>query len=163
VTLHICLSFQSARCILLLVIDIRCCKTQTMVSLCAECCHFTLSKSGLIPRILIVWLYCLHREYNEALQRLADMIRGIGDPLVAVYARCYLSRVSFIPHSLLLLSIQCHCFLNMIRIMHVVYSVSPFVGWYLGSAAYPRSSYALFWWLPVNVQSGLYQLELVVC
>lgn len=34
------------------------------------------------------------REYNDALQRLADMIRGIGDPLVAIYARCYLSRVS---------------------------------------------------------------------
>ena len=33
-------------------------------------------------------------EYNDALQRLADMIRGIGDPLVAIYARCYLSRVS---------------------------------------------------------------------
>ena len=43
----------------------------------------------------IVNLYYMNfSEYNDALQRLADMIRGIGDPLVAIYARCYLSRVS---------------------------------------------------------------------
>ncbi|KAL5019246.1 hypothetical protein ScPMuIL_004968 [Solemya velum] len=38
-------------------------------------------------------------EYDEALRRLASMIRGIGDPLVAVYARCYLCRVGIIVSS----------------------------------------------------------------
>ncbi|CAD1481042.1 unnamed protein product [Heterotrigona itama] len=32
-------------------------------------------------------------EFNAALLRITRMIRGIGDPLVAVYARCYLCRV----------------------------------------------------------------------
>lgn len=31
--------------------------------------------------------------HKEALMRIAKMIRGIGDPLVAIYARCYLFRV----------------------------------------------------------------------
>ena len=35
----------------------------------------------------------LYSEYNQALQRLAVMTRGIGDPLVSIYARCYLCRV----------------------------------------------------------------------
>ena len=39
---------------------------------------------------MLIW----YREYAEALKRIALMTRGIGDPLVAVYARCYLSRVS---------------------------------------------------------------------
>ncbi|XP_056017683.1 VPS35 endosomal protein-sorting factor-like [Ostrea edulis] len=56
----------------------------------------------LIPRfyvevaILKCYRFLNVGEYNEALQRLADMIRGIGDPLVAVYARCYLSRVGIL-------------------------------------------------------------------
>ena len=37
---------------------------------------------------------CLFREYKEALVRLSKVCRGIGDPLVALYARCYLCRVS---------------------------------------------------------------------
>lgn len=32
-------------------------------------------------------------EYSAALLRLTHMIRGIGNPLVAAYARCYLCRV----------------------------------------------------------------------
>ncbi|XP_052263042.1 VPS35 endosomal protein-sorting factor-like isoform X1 [Dreissena polymorpha] len=32
-------------------------------------------------------------EYADALQRLSVMIRGVGDPLVALYAKCFLSRV----------------------------------------------------------------------
>jgi len=32
-------------------------------------------------------------EFSQALMRLTRMIRGIGDPLVAVYAHCYLCRV----------------------------------------------------------------------
>jgi hypothetical protein len=32
-------------------------------------------------------------EYDRALKRLTKMIRGIGDPLVAVYARAYLCRI----------------------------------------------------------------------
>ena len=31
--------------------------------------------------------------HKDALLRIAKMIRGIGDPLVAIYARCYLFRV----------------------------------------------------------------------
>lgn len=34
-------------------------------------------------------------EFSTVLMRLTRMIRGIGDPLVAVYARCYLCRVGF--------------------------------------------------------------------
>jgi len=33
------------------------------------------------------------REIDAALNRISRMIRGIGDPLVASYARCYLVRV----------------------------------------------------------------------
>ncbi|XP_022318792.1 VPS35 endosomal protein-sorting factor-like [Crassostrea virginica] len=56
----------------------------------------------LIPRfyvevaILKCYSFLNVGEYNDALQRLADMIRGIGDPLVAIYARCYLSRVGIL-------------------------------------------------------------------
>lgn len=32
-------------------------------------------------------------EFSQALMRLTRMTRGIGDPLVGVYARCYLCRV----------------------------------------------------------------------
>eukprot|EP00975_Prorocentrum_lima_P050286 10531054-Prorocentrum_lima.AAC.1 len=32
-------------------------------------------------------------EYPQTLGRLASIIRGIGDPLVGVYARCYLAKV----------------------------------------------------------------------
>lgn len=32
-------------------------------------------------------------EFNKTLVRLCQMIRGIGDPLIAAYARCYLCRV----------------------------------------------------------------------
>lgn len=32
-------------------------------------------------------------SYDDALNRITHMIRGIGDPLVATYARCYLVRV----------------------------------------------------------------------
>lgn len=35
----------------------------------------------------------IFREYEFAVNRIAKMIRGIGDPLVAAYARCYLVRV----------------------------------------------------------------------
>lgn len=33
------------------------------------------------------------REQNNALLRLIKMVRGIGNPLVAWYARCYLCRI----------------------------------------------------------------------
>lgn len=32
-------------------------------------------------------------EYSQTLIRLSQMIRGIGDPLVAAYARCFLCRI----------------------------------------------------------------------
>lgn len=38
-------------------------------------------------------LFSVFREYATALLRLAKMIRGIGNPLVAAYARCYLCRI----------------------------------------------------------------------
>ncbi|XP_013393417.1 UPF0505 protein C16orf62 homolog [Lingula anatina] len=53
----------------------------------------------LIPRfyvetaILKCYSFLDTSEYSAALCRLADMTRGMGDPLVGIYARCYLSRV----------------------------------------------------------------------
>ncbi|XP_064405950.1 VPS35 endosomal protein-sorting factor-like [Halichondria panicea] len=53
----------------------------------------------LIPRfyveaaILKCYSYLTDQEYTQALIRLTNMIRGIGDPLVACYARAYLCRV----------------------------------------------------------------------
>ncbi|KAG8173555.1 hypothetical protein JTE90_003498, partial [Oedothorax gibbosus] len=53
----------------------------------------------LIPRfymetaILKSYCFLTQGEYSKALIRLTKMIRGIGDPLVAAYARCYLCRV----------------------------------------------------------------------
>ncbi|KAK7112793.1 hypothetical protein V1264_012185 [Littorina saxatilis] len=53
----------------------------------------------LIPRlyvecaILKSYSFLTSGEYADALKRVALMTRGIGDPLVAVYARCYLCRV----------------------------------------------------------------------
>lgn len=32
-------------------------------------------------------------EFNQTLLRLSQTIRGIGDPLVATYARCFLCRI----------------------------------------------------------------------
>lgn len=43
--------------------------------------------------ILKCYSYLTNREYTQALIRLTRMIRGIGDPLVACYARAYLCRV----------------------------------------------------------------------
>ncbi|XP_071450992.1 VPS35 endosomal protein-sorting factor-like [Hetaerina americana] len=53
----------------------------------------------LVPRlyvemaILKSYAFLTSSEFSEALLRLTRMIRGIGDPLVAAYARCYLCRV----------------------------------------------------------------------
>ncbi|XP_068081598.1 VPS35 endosomal protein-sorting factor-like isoform X2 [Anabrus simplex] len=53
----------------------------------------------LVPRlyvemaILKSYSFLTSSEFSQALLRLTRMIRGIGDPLVAVYARCYLCRV----------------------------------------------------------------------
>jgi hypothetical protein len=56
----------------------------------------------LLPRfyveaaILRCYSFLTTDQYNQALTRLASMIRGIGDPLVAAYARCYLCRVGML-------------------------------------------------------------------
>ncbi|XP_064600257.1 VPS35 endosomal protein-sorting factor-like [Liolophura sinensis] len=56
----------------------------------------------LIPRLYVeaALLKCYNflntGEYSDALLRLSNMTAGIGDPLVAVYARCYLCRVGII-------------------------------------------------------------------
>ena len=53
----------------------------------------------LLPRfyvetaILQCYSFLTSDEYSRAFMRLATMVRGIGDPLVAAYARCYLCRV----------------------------------------------------------------------
>ncbi|XP_064477807.1 VPS35 endosomal protein-sorting factor-like isoform X2 [Ornithodoros turicata] len=53
----------------------------------------------LIPRfyvetaILRSYSFLTQKEYSRALMRLTRVICGIGDPLVAAYARCYLCRV----------------------------------------------------------------------
>lgn len=53
----------------------------------------------LLPRfyvevaILRCYSFLTQTEFNEALLRLTKICRGIGDPLVAIYARCYLTRV----------------------------------------------------------------------
>ena len=53
----------------------------------------------LVPRlyvetaILRCYSFLTTGEYEMALIKLTSMMRGIGDPLVAIYARCYLCRV----------------------------------------------------------------------
>ncbi|KAF5301140.1 hypothetical protein FQR65_LT08970 [Abscondita terminalis] len=53
----------------------------------------------LVPRlyvemaILKSYSFLTSSEYSAALLRLTHMIRGIGNPIVAVYARCYLCRL----------------------------------------------------------------------
>lgn len=53
----------------------------------------------LLPRlylemsILKSYSFLSQTEFDQTLDRLTHMIRGIGDPLVAAYARCYLCRV----------------------------------------------------------------------
>lgn len=37
--------------------------------------------------------FLTQNEFNQTLLRLCHMIRGIGDPLIAAYVRCYLCRV----------------------------------------------------------------------
>uniref|UniRef100_A0A8D9ESI6 UPF0505 protein C16orf62 n=1 Tax=Cacopsylla melanoneura TaxID=428564 RepID=A0A8D9ESI6_9HEMI len=54
----------------------------------------------LVPRILVeasllkCYKFLTDGEAPLALSRLSRMVRGIGDPLVAAYARCYLCRVA---------------------------------------------------------------------
>ena len=55
----------------------------------------------------IVSSLCYCREYAQALQRLAVMTPGIGDPLVGVYARCYLCRVSTTLYTISFISFIC--------------------------------------------------------
>lgn len=53
----------------------------------------------LVPRIYVEmailksYSFLTSSEYSAALMRLTHMIRGIGNPLVSLYARCYLCRV----------------------------------------------------------------------
>lgn len=53
----------------------------------------------LVPRIFVEmailksYSFLTSSEYSAALMRLTHMIRGIGNPLVSIYARCYLCRV----------------------------------------------------------------------
>jgi len=60
----------------------------------------------LVPRlyveaaILRCYSFLDKGELVQALLRLTRMVRGIGDPLVAVYARCYLCRVGMTVHNI---------------------------------------------------------------
>ncbi|KAK9513013.1 hypothetical protein O3M35_001303 [Rhynocoris fuscipes] len=53
----------------------------------------------LIPRLYVEaaalksYSFLTDSEISNTLRKLTTMVRGIGDPVVAVYARCYLSRV----------------------------------------------------------------------
>lgn len=53
----------------------------------------------LVPRLYVEmaiiksYSFLTTNEFSTALMRLTRMIRGIGNPLIAVYARCYLCRV----------------------------------------------------------------------
>ncbi|XP_076674334.1 VPS35 endosomal protein-sorting factor-like isoform X1 [Andrena cerasifolii] len=53
----------------------------------------------LVPRLYVEmaiiksYSFLTTSEFNRALLRITRMIRGIGNPLIAVYARCYLCRV----------------------------------------------------------------------
>jgi hypothetical protein len=51
----------------------------------------------LIPRLYVetalLKCYSFLTQGEAALMRLTSMMRGIGDPLVAIYARCYICRV----------------------------------------------------------------------
>ncbi|XP_012245871.1 VPS35 endosomal protein sorting factor-like isoform X3 [Bombus vosnesenskii] len=53
----------------------------------------------LVPRLYVEmaiiksYSFLTTSEFNTALLRITRMIRGIGNPLIAVYARCYLCRV----------------------------------------------------------------------
>ncbi|KAK3713118.1 hypothetical protein RRG08_036730 [Elysia crispata] len=56
----------------------------------------------LIPRLYVeaalikCYKFLTTGEYTEALERLTMMTRGVGDPLVAVYLRCYLCRIGIL-------------------------------------------------------------------
>ncbi|XP_053987502.1 VPS35 endosomal protein-sorting factor-like isoform X2 [Hylaeus volcanicus] len=53
----------------------------------------------LVPRLYVEmaiiksYSFLTTSEFNKALLRITQMIRGIGNPLIAIYARCYLCRV----------------------------------------------------------------------
>lgn len=53
----------------------------------------SLSHSYVEAAILKCYSFLTNQEFTQALIRLTRMIRGIGDPLVACYARAYLCRV----------------------------------------------------------------------
>lgn len=43
--------------------------------------------------LITIWRLSSQRDFTGTLIRLSRAIRGVGDPLVAAYARCYLMRV----------------------------------------------------------------------
>ncbi len=45
--------------------------------------------------ILRCYEFIQHNTFHIVIARIAKMIRGIGDPLVAMYVRCYLSRKGY--------------------------------------------------------------------
>lgn len=73
--------------------------TETAKETCRNWFYKIASIRELVPRlyvetaILRSYSFLTSREYSAALLRLTRMVRGIGDPLVAAYARCYLCRV----------------------------------------------------------------------
>lgn len=72
---------------------------ETVKETCLNWFYKIASIRELLPRLYVEiallksYSFLTQNEFNQALLRLTRIIRGIGDPLVAAYARCYLCRV----------------------------------------------------------------------
>ena len=60
-------------------------------------------KNAINLKHIITCSLFIFREYKDIMIRLTKMIRGIANPLVSMYARCYLCRVSSINCNILLM------------------------------------------------------------
>ncbi|CAH0550259.1 unnamed protein product [Brassicogethes aeneus] len=72
---------------------------ETVKETCLNWFYKIASIRELVPRIYVEmallksYNFISNTELSDALLRITDMINGVGNPLVAVYARCYLCRV----------------------------------------------------------------------
>ena len=72
---------------------------QSAKELCQNWFYKIYSIREMLPRLYVeasvlkCYQFLSSGEYKSALDRITKMIRGIGDPLVAVYTRAYLCRV----------------------------------------------------------------------
>uniref|UniRef100_A0A8C4Q800 VPS35 endosomal protein-sorting factor-like n=1 Tax=Eptatretus burgeri TaxID=7764 RepID=A0A8C4Q800_EPTBU len=133
---------------------------------CLNWFHKIASIRELVPRLYPSILRCSKLisadGFAEALPRLANIARGIGDPLVAVYARAYLCRVGVegAPHLRELLTQNFFDFLLTMKQLHVdsvqnllalqgldmstyLTLYSPAIDWILQCVAYRTSEHVL--------------------